>query len=517
MAIRPEYAKRIAIHQFKVRRHSGKPLFPYSPGNHEAKEKWDTLQTAASSEESQRDFDQEFVTILESVIGTVSQKTDKTKILGGLLPHALAVCEAESGAFLVVGDETNLHNGKANHLIVVNRQEMPDEIIKHLIKGPLTQQLLSGQTVWLQPQPFQLNAEQALLGRHKLKYLLGLPLQVGDEVLGAVVIASRSFNPHLAKSELEHRLTTLAQIVALFLDNLRLKTRQIQLQGELAQRQVSAAANKKDDLEELLAAVMSAEEEVVHQNRDLGLLNAFSHEIAGTLQLNAILEAAVGQTNNLLQAEASWCYMYENGSLILREQRGLSERYASGMKFLEPGNGVEGMAFSRKQPIVRDSMLFHTGQARTLLKEEGLRMVAAVPLVAQGKIFGVLAAAKHHQQAWSARDERMLASIGRQVAQAIANSHQFAEVQTKAQTWEANYSSLQQTNAQLARRAELLERQVQDLRQIEKQIWVMLAASNEARRTLGKTTNIYDDELVTALKRVLAAISDKHEQLLSEA
>ncbi|MFN8453555.1 MAG: hypothetical protein U0401_02610 [Anaerolineae bacterium] len=110
----------------------------------------------------------------------------------------------------------------------------------------------------------------------------------------------------------------------------------------------------------------------------------------------------------------------------------------------------------------------------------------------------------------------MLASIEEQVAQAIANSQQFTEAQTKAQTWEANYSSLQQANAQLARRAELLERQVQDLRQIEKQIWVMLAASNEARRTLGKTSNIYDDELVAALKRVLAAISDKQEQLLSE-
>ncbi len=511
MAIRPEYAKRIAIHQFKVRRHVGKALFPYSPGNQAVKEKWDTLQSAAPGQ-----FEHDFVAILEAVIASVSQKTDTAKILAGLLPHALALCEAESGGFLVVGDEKNPHSGKANHLVMINRQDLPEEVTRHLITGPLAQQLLSGQTVWLQPQPYQLNAEQALLGRHKLKYLFGLPVQTGDEVLGAVVIASRTLKPELPRAELEHRLRMLAQIVALFLENLRLKTRQAQLQGELAQRQAAVAVSKKDDLEDLLAAVMSAEEEVIHQNRDLGLLNAFSHEIAGTLQLNVILEAAVAQTSSLLQAEASWCYMFEGGSLVLREQRGLSERYVSEMKFLEPGNGVEGMAFSRKQPIVRDSMLFHTGHVRTLLKEEGLRVVAAVPLVAQGRVFGVLAAAKKQQQVWSARDERMLASIGRQVAQAIANSHQFAEVQTKAQTWEANYSSLQQANAQLARRAELLERQVQDLRQIEKQIWVMLAASNEAKRTIGKTTNLYDDELVAALKRVLAAISDKQEQLLSE-
>lgn len=516
MAIRPEYAKRIAIHQFKVRRHLGKTLFPYSPGNHESKEKWDTLQTAASDEATSNEFEHEFVAILEAVIDSVSQKADKAKILAGLLPYALALCEAESGGFLVVGDEKLPQNGKANHLIAINRQNLPDEVIRYLMKGPAAQQLLSGRTLWLQSQPYQLNVEQALLGRHKLKYLLGMPLQVGKEVLGAVVIASRTSKPNLSRTELEHRLRTLAQIVALFLENLRLKTRQVQLQGELAQKQVTERANKQDDLEELLAAVMSAEEEVIHQNRDLGMLNAFSHEIAGTLQLNAILEAAVGQTNSLLQAEASWCYMYESGNLVLREQRGLSERYVSAMKFLEPGNGVEGMAFSRKQPIVRDSMLFHTGHVRNLLKEEGLRVVAAVPLVAQGRVFGVLAAAKNPQQAWLARDERMLASIGRQLAQAVANSQQFAEVQTKAQTWEANYSSLQQANAQLAHRAELLERQVQDLRQIEKKIWVMLAASNEARCMVGKTNNIYDDELVAALKRVLAAINDKQEQLLSE-
>ncbi|MFN8453556.1 MAG: GAF domain-containing protein [Anaerolineae bacterium] len=390
MAIRPEYAKRIAIHQFKVRRHLGKTLFPYSPGNQEAKEKWDAVQSAAATGSDQ--FDQDFAAILEAVIASVSQKADTAKILAGLLPHALALCEVESGGFLVVGDEKNPQNGKANHLIVVNRQNLPDEVIKHLIKGPLAQQLLSGQMFWLQPQPYQLNVEQALLGRHKLKYLFGLPVQAGDEVLGAVVIASHTLRPD--RAELEHRLRTLAQIVALFLENLRLKTRQAQLQGELAQQQVNGTGNKKDDLEDLLAAVMSAEEEVIHQNRDLGMLNAFSHEIAGTLQLNVILEAAVGQSNSLLQAEASWCYMYESGSLVLREQRGLSERYVAEMKFLEPGNGVEGMAFSRKQPIVRDGMLFHTGHVRTLLKEEGLRVVAAVPLVAQGKVFGVLAAAK---------------------------------------------------------------------------------------------------------------------------
>jgi GAF domain-containing protein len=509
MAIRPEYAKRVAIHQFKVRRFLGKNLFPHPQNSHEVK----TAVVANSLYTTEVKVEKVYLNAVEAIVAATGQRTEKIKVLVELLPQALAISEAEIGALLVVGDHITPQNGKVNNLIVITWQEMPAEVIKQLTGGALAKMLLAGQRIWLQPQALPSDTEQALLGRHKIKYLLGLPLLADGEVLGAIVVGSRKANNSLISWELQQQLSMLAQLMALFLDNIRLRTRQRQLQVEMTQKQVVVTASdgaKDNDLEDLLAAVMSAEEEVANQNRDLGLLNALSGEIGSTLQLSAILEAAVSQTTKLLQVEKSWCYLLENDQLVLREQRGLSTDYVNGMKYLEPGSGVEGMAFSRKQPILRDGLLFHSGKARNLTKDEGLRMIAAVPLTAQGHTFGVLAAAKHHQQSWSARDERMLMSIGRQVAQAIGNSHMLTDVQAKAQTLESSFSTLQQTNVQLQRRAELLERQLQEFRRTEKQIWTMLAASTEARRKI-KSANANDEELLGALKRVLVSIAEKSE------
>ncbi|MBI1880682.1 MAG: GAF domain-containing protein [Chloroflexi bacterium] len=394
-----------------------------------------------------------YTAILEAVIAALGQMSNKTKILASTLPYALAIGEVELGALLVIGDGTSRQasargDSKANKLSVVAKHGMPDEVIRQLTTSNLGQPLLTGQRLWVEPQPLQLNAEQALLGRHKLRYLLGIPLQFDGNVLGAIVVGTRQVDDGLLCQEAQQRLTMLAQLVALFLDDVRLRTNsQRQPQEEAALKPVAPSVHPSpaaNDLEQLLAAVMSAEEEVVRQNNDLGLLNALSNEVSSSLQLNSIVEAAIKWTRSGLNTDAGWCYLLKDGVLALQEQQGLSERYVAGMQCLAPGNGTEGMAFSRKEPILRDGLLFHSGQARTLVKEEGLRTVAAVPLIVQGQAVGVLAVANHHERIWSTRDQRMLLSIGRQVAQAISNSQRFIEAKEKAQTWEANHSTLQQ-------------------------------------------------------------------------
>jgi GAF domain-containing protein len=179
------------------------------------------------------------------------------------------------------------------------------------------------------------------------------------------------------------------------------------------------------------------------------------------------------------------------------------------MQRLSPGDGVEGMAFTRNEPILRDGMLFHSGKARTLVQAEGLRTVAAVPLRTDSKTYGVLAIANRHDWVWSSRDKRMLVSIGRQVAYAVANSQMFTEAQAKAQNWEDNYSNLQRANTELIRRAETLERQIQDLHQAEQQIWVALAASQRAAR---HATGDEGEELAITLKRILAAMGKQRQE-----
>ncbi|MBN1993622.1 MAG: GAF domain-containing protein [Anaerolineae bacterium] len=459
-----------------------------------------------------------YAAIIERMIAKIGQETDRKKVLAAILPYALAISQVELGALLIASDDPD-------NLSAVARRGMPDEVVRQLTVGDLGRLLLMGRKLWVKPRPMQLNAQQALLGRHKLAYLFGVPFRFDGQVLGAIVVGSHKADAKMIDREQQQWLSMLAQLTALFLDNVRLRTtntylvyRQEQGQnGETPLPPPPEATTPQqpmdvEELEQLLAAVMSAEEEVANQNVDLGLLNALSNELGSTLHLDAILDAVLKRTLSILNAETGWCYLLDeqNDFLTLRGHQGLSEQYVNGMQHLSPGDGVEGMAFTRSEPILRDGMLFHSGKARVLVQEEGLRTVAAVPLRTDNKTYGVLAVANRHDWVWSSRDKRMLVSIGRQVAHAVANSQMYSEVQEKAQNWESSYSALQQANLELTRRAEALERQIQELHQAEQQIWVALAASQRAAHHSPEAQA--DEELMATLKRILAAMSKQKQE-----
>ncbi len=448
-----------------------------------------------------------YLAIIETVMAIIDQEADTMKALSDILPYALAVSEVEVGALLVSNENINAHPGTTK-LTLVAKQELPDEIVEELTTGELGTQLLVGRQLWIEPKSLATDNERALLGQSKLQYIFGLPLKFDENILGAVIVGTRN-KESLLRQELRRRLAMLAQILTLFLDNKRLRNKGQDPVQEAAS-QPDSTTQQIDELEQLLAAVMSAEEEVVSQNTDLGMLNALSNEVGKTLQLNVILQTAIKQTRTTLNAEVGWCYLFNEGALTLCEHQGLSKQYVDNMQHLAPHDGVEGMAFSRKEPILRDGMLFLSGKARKVMQEEGLRTIAAAPLIAGKETFGVLAVSNRHDKQWSSRDRRMLMSIGRQVGQAIANSQQFYEAQQKVQNWESSYSALQEANKQLTSRAAVLENQIQELRQAEQQIWMALAASSRSRhRSSGKGLDTQaDKQLLAVIKKVLGKLGN---------
>ena len=457
--------------------------------------------------------------VIEQLITSIGQETDKKKVLGFILPCALAISGTEVGALLVTDDEHK-------RLRAVVRQGLPGEVIEQLASGDLANLLLMGQRLWVKSRRSRQNSKQALLGQHSLKYLFGVPFRFGGQVLGAIVVGSHSADGDCLEPEQQQRLELLTQLVALFLDDIRLRTKELQAgngsTGSATEQSDHAEVSQPDtvpqaidtaptdDLEQLLAAVMSAEEEVANQNRDLGLLDALSNEVGSSLHLNRVLEAAIKQTQAVLKVEAGWCYLFKDGVLVLSKYQGLSSQYVEAMQHLELGNGAEGMAFSRGEPIMRDGLLFHSGRTRRLVQQEGLRSIAAVPLTAGNEPFGVLAVGSHFQREWSSRDQRMLVSIGQKVGQAVANSQMFSEAERKVQVWEANYSDMQRMNVQLTARANALAREVQDLRRIEQQIWIALAASQKAGKFQSEALEMEQENFVATLKKALTALRQEH-------
>jgi hypothetical protein len=452
-----------------------------------------------------------YVAALEALVTTISQRTDTIKILAEILSQALMLSGLEVGGLLVLGDEQDNMN-------VVVKRYLPDEITWQLTKGGLSRRLLSGESVLIQLHPLQPGGEQTLLRRHGLRYLFGLPFRFETRTLGALVMATRRELPVSTRQQLQERLGVLAQVVTLFLENMRLRTayhRRLFIEANTPQASRNVDPEDVDaffprqetnDLEELLAAVMTAEEEVARQNEDLDMLNTLATEMSKTFQVEMILQKATALAKTALNAKAGWCYLMENDMLVLQESEGLSERYANGMKRLKPGSGTEGMAIARNELMIRDGLLFHSGRERDLVKEEGLYTVAAVPLCHQDRVIGALSVGwRDPKQQCSLRDKRMLMAISQQVVWAVVNARMFNRIREEAHTWESSYRALQHVNEMLSHRASALEEQLQDLRHVEQQVWTILAASQRARY-VPEGMGANDEELVNTLKKLLAAI-----------
>ncbi|HMQ52961.1 MAG TPA: GAF domain-containing protein [Anaerolineae bacterium] len=449
---------------------------------------------------------------ISQIMSLLNNGTNKVLTLRAVLPYAMEISRAGGGALLVVDPDVG-------RMHVVAKENLPNEVIAPFSRGELGNFLLRGHRLQIESEGN--NPHQALLKQHQLKIVFGFPLRFKRRVLGGIVIGTYQDEDHTLVQEQLEQLDILAQVVALFLENVRLRTLRKQNSRQptesFPEDEIAADKRKLAELEALLEAMMSAEEEVVNQNRDLGLLNLLSNELNSTMQLNQILESGIKQARNAMNASLGWCYLLENGVLRLYEPQGLSEQYIEGMAYLQPGNGAEGMAFARNEAILHDALLFHSGRARNLVQQEGLRTVAAVPLSDQDKPFGVLAVGDRVNRNWTTRDERMLLSICRELSQAVVNSRKFDEANEKVENWESDYGALQQANRQLTLKAASLELQIERLRQAERQMWLVLAASSEARRkSIGKGSGpeeVTDDrQVIVTLKRALRKLSKPERQ-----
>ena len=139
-----------------------------------------------------------YLSIIEDFIATIGQN-NKKKILRTVLPYVLAISNTEAGALLVAGD-------KPGRLNVVAIQDISDEVVAQLAQGDLGHLLLLGKRLWIKLRSLQLNRGQALLGRHRLKYLFGVPFHFEGQVLGAIVVVSRVTDNATLGPEQQHQL-----------------------------------------------------------------------------------------------------------------------------------------------------------------------------------------------------------------------------------------------------------------------------------------------------------------------
>jgi nitrate/nitrite-specific signal transduction histidine kinase len=186
---------------------------------------------------------------------------------------------------------------------------------------------------------------------------------------------------------------------------------------------------------QLQESYANLEQRVASRTRELAALNAIATVVSQSLDLDEILDGALDTTLHVMDIEVGGIYLLNEaaGELNIATQRGLSPKVVAGVNRLEVGEGFSGRVVQSGQPLVVHDLSSDHRLTRMVVRDEGLRSLAIVPIDSKGKVLGTLFAMSHGYRDFSDQDVQLLSSIGHQIGVAVESSRLFQAVQRRAE------------------------------------------------------------------------------------
>ncbi len=186
---------------------------------------------------------------------------------------------------------------------------------------------------------------------------------------------------------------------------------------------------------QLQESYTNLEHRVATRTRELAALNAIATVVSQSLDLDEILTGALDTTLQVMDIEAGGIYLLDEADQILNiaVQRGFSPEFVAGVDRLKVGEGFSGRVVQSGQPLVVRDVSADPRLTRAVVREEGLRSMAIVPLSSKGKVLGTLFSITHGFREFTDQDVQLLSSIGHQIGVAVDSANLFQAEQRRAE------------------------------------------------------------------------------------
>ena len=169
---------------------------------------------------------------------------------------------------------------------------------------------------------------------------------------------------------------------------------------------------------------MTADSSVSEQLRALTSLQNLSLKLSATLTLDETLEAIVEAAVVICRADrAAISYINESGELRLLKHRGLSEEYVKERQLTRLDPALSEMMTTRLPSIIEDvDALANVSPNYPVWKKEGIASIVTLPLVSEGKVFGVIGAGSLSVRRYSKTETDAMAILATQAGAAVINA-----------------------------------------------------------------------------------------------
>ena len=176
------------------------------------------------------------------------------------------------------------------------------------------------------------------------------------------------------------------------------------------------------------------EQLVAKQTDKLATLSAVAAVVSRSLELQDVLQDALENVLQVIEAEAGSIYLLDdkNDILNLAAHHGFDSRLTDAVDKLRAGEGFAGRVAQTGQPMVVKDITTDPRLTRLLVKAMGLRSLVSVPLRSKGTVLGVLVTMTRELRDFTPEEVQLLMAIGDQVGVAIENTRLFEGAKRRA-------------------------------------------------------------------------------------
>ncbi len=186
------------------------------------------------------------------------------------------------------------------------------------------------------------------------------------------------------------------------------------------------------------------EEGLIQRTNELEALYDLSVLINRTLDLDRVLLDALDRASNLTGFEMGGIYLFREADRVLELKcsKEHSPAFVENVKVLKPGEGISGKSFQLKKPICPSIDETTASSTFPYLKEEGIKALVGVPLLAKGRAVGAMTLSSRSIRQLGQSEINLLESIGNQIGLALENAILFSAVAKAKFEWETTFDAV---------------------------------------------------------------------------
>ena len=183
---------------------------------------------------------------------------------------------------------------------------------------------------------------------------------------------------------------------------------------------------------------------IARRNAQLQAINAVAAAISELPGLIPLLNRALNAVLEVTELSGGFAHLLddEDESLTLITHRGLEPAEADLLMHFVMGEGIIGRAAVVGELLITTDAANDGRISRHRLTEQRVGAMAAVPLIARGRVRGVLSFYHTEARLFTDHEKDMLSVIGRQVGVALEQARLLEEVDKSRREWEQTFDAL---------------------------------------------------------------------------